>query len=116
MKKYLKFKKCKDGHEVVECDGAALGCIEPRGQIFKKRVIYQDDIDSVEWTGECLIQLGHHLLEIEGKLQDDPQREKLEDLKITLEKWWLESAPDLTVRQINELKERLGAFCRKGGS
>ena len=41
--KSLKFTKCRDGHYVIiGYRGAALGVIEPKGDIFKKRVVSKE--------------------------------------------------------------------------
>ena len=65
--KYLTFKKCDDGHYVVMAGKQALGCIEPRGQLFTKRAIFQETVfDGAEWTSECLQQLAEKLDSLEG--------------------------------------------------
>lgn len=68
MKRRLSYTACKDGHYVVMCGKTALGCIEPKGQIFKKRMVFQEDVfDGAEWTGECLVELGIHMLSLEKR-------------------------------------------------
>lgn len=65
--KYLTFTECDDGHYVVMAGKQALGCIEPSGQIFTKRAIFQENIfDGAEWTSECLQQLAEKLVSLEG--------------------------------------------------
>ena len=66
MKKFVKFDKSEHGHHVVTCGKQALGCVEPKGEVFKKRVVFPEDIDSVEWTSECLYQLADFMAELEG--------------------------------------------------
>jgi hypothetical protein len=73
MKKRLSYTACKDGHYVVMCGKTALGCIEPKGELFKKRIVFQEDVlDGAEWTGECLIELGEHMLSLENKVSRKP--------------------------------------------
>jgi hypothetical protein len=71
MKKRLSYTVCKDGHYVVMCGKTALGCIEPKGEVFKKRVVFHEDVlDGAEWTGECLIELGTHMLSLEKRKRE----------------------------------------------
>ena len=66
-KKYLSFILCEeDNHFVVMSGKTALGCIESKGQIFKNRAVFQESIDSVEWTSECLRQLADKLDSMEA--------------------------------------------------
>jgi len=67
-KKYLTFDKCDDGHFVVMAGKQALGCVEPKGEIFKKRAIFQESVmmNTPEWTSECLRQIADKLDSLEG--------------------------------------------------
>ena len=76
--KYLKFKKCDDGHYVVMAGKIALGTIEPRGQLFTKRVVWRESISpfegAAEWTSECLQQLAEKLDSLEGVTNKDMRK------------------------------------------
>jgi hypothetical protein len=56
--KYLKMILCKDGHFVVATRGEdALGVIERKGNVFKKRMVFTECERDTEWTSECLREL-----------------------------------------------------------
>jgi len=66
--KSLKFTKYRDGHYVIiGYRGAALGVIEPKGDIFKKCVVSKEFERDTEMTAECHRQMADFMDSLEIK-------------------------------------------------
>jgi len=101
MKKYLKFNKCKAGHWIVMCGKQALACVYPKGQIFKKRMVFQEDIDMAEWTSECLYQLADFIASEENGTRKTAHNTASMPLRDLLNEWPQQS--DMTNAESNAI-------------
>ena len=104
MEGRLKFEKSDAGHLVVRSDkGDCLGCVEKKGQIFKKRSVFQEDYgnDSAEWTWECLIELANKVKEFEDGISPSPQRTEKAAREISvLKNYMAKDVSNLNLKEI----------------
>jgi len=65
--KYLKFKRCPDGHYIViGQNNVALGVIQLKGEIFKRSIVSREFEPDTEMTAECHRQLADFMDSLKG--------------------------------------------------